>query len=83
MLACLAMVSLTNYFLMGEFDHSTGLIKFNLLVCLFPNNAFTGNSNFFCFVGLVKNKKTTNILAIIFFEQTPCSSNLKSVHSPA
>lgn len=40
LLACLAVVSLTCYFLMREFDRNTGLIKFNLFVCLFPNNAF-------------------------------------------
>lgn len=33
--ACLAMVSLTCYFLMCEFDHNTGLITFNLSVCFY------------------------------------------------
>lgn len=64
------MVSFTNYFLMDEFDHCTGLIKFNLPVCLFPNNTFTGSLIFFL-------RKTANILAIIFFEQSPFSSNFK------
>lgn len=41
LLASLAMVSLTCCFLMCEFDYSTGLIKINLFICLFPNGAIT------------------------------------------
>lgn len=66
--ACLAIVSLTYDFLMCEFDHNTGLIKFNLSVCLFPNNAFTWRlvliAGFFL-----------HLDPFVFSEQSPSSSN--------
>ena len=76
MFVCLAMVSLTCSFLMCQFDHNTGLIKFNLFVWLFPNNAFTWCLVFvflFCF----------NILALLFsLNKVLLAVILKCAHSP-
>lgn len=66
LLASLAMVSLTCCFLMCEFDYSTGLIKFNLFICLFPNGAVTW------YLGLILFKPFNTFF---FSEQSLFSSN--------